>query len=496
MNKQDRFDRFTERARKVLSLAQEEAHRLMHNTIGTEHILLGLIREGQGIAAHVLTHMGADLQGLRNATVQLIERGSFPMLGEIGLSSEAKEAVQTAMDEARRMHHHLVGTEHLLLGLAYTTECRANQILQSVGINLVDLRIRTLQAISQSGSSSIPRRASGTMSSAADPGVQSEQRTQQFDKFTERARRALSLAQEEAQRFQHNYIGTEHLLLGLVSEGEGVAAQVLTRLGVELNAVRESVEFIIGRGDRIILGEIGLTPRSKKVIELAVDEARRLQHHYIGTEHLLLGLVREGEGIAAGVLMSLGVELKHVRGAILKILSQDKRAPTEATPESTAVPSQQWKSRNNFDDYHFTEQVEKVLSYAQQEAFDLQHRYVATEHLLLGLLREEGDGAAQILKSLGADLTRTRAGIETFVGRGERTTLGEVPLTPLARAQIHLAADEADRLEQNPISTEHLLLGLVREGEGIASSILGSLGVSLEMVRSKTLLFLEERKQQ
>src|SRR6202790_377626 len=143
-----------------------------------------------------------------------------------------------------------------------------------------------------------------------------------FDKFTERARKVLSLAQEEAQRFQHNYIGTEHLLLGLVREGEGVAAKVLSNLGVELNKVRSAVEFIIGRGDRIVLGEIGLTPRAKKVIELAVDEARRLNHHYIGTEHLLLGLVREGEGIAAGVLESLGVNLERVRAETTRILSQ------------------------------------------------------------------------------------------------------------------------------------------------------------------------------
>ncbi len=144
-----------------------------------------------------------------------------------------------------------------------------------------------------------------------------------FDKFTERARKVLSLAQEEAQRFQHNYIGTEHLLLGLVREGEGVAAKVLSNLGVELNKVRSAVEFIIGRGDRIVLGEIGLTPRAKKVIELAVDEARRLTHRYIGTEHLLLGLVREGEGIAAGVLESLGVNLEKVRAQTLEALKTD-----------------------------------------------------------------------------------------------------------------------------------------------------------------------------
>ena len=143
-----------------------------------------------------------------------------------------------------------------------------------------------------------------------------------FDKFTERARRVLTLAQEEAQRFNHNYIGTEHLLLGLVREGDGVAAKVLSNLGVELSKVRSAVEFIIGRGDRATVGEIGLTPRAKKVIELAVDEARRLSHHYIGTEHLLLGLVREGEGIAASVLESLGVNLERVRAETTRILSQ------------------------------------------------------------------------------------------------------------------------------------------------------------------------------
>jgi len=145
-----------------------------------------------------------------------------------------------------------------------------------------------------------------------------------FDKFSERARRVLTLAQEEAQRFNHNYIGTEHLLLGLVREGEGVAAKVLANLGVELNKVRSAVEFIIGRGDRAVLGEIGLTPRAKKVIELAVDEARRLNHGYIGTEHLLLGLVREGEGIAAGVLESLGVNLERVRAETTRILAQNQ----------------------------------------------------------------------------------------------------------------------------------------------------------------------------
>ncbi|MCK5429657.1 MAG: AAA family ATPase, partial [Anaerolineales bacterium] len=146
-----------------------------------------------------------------------------------------------------------------------------------------------------------------------------------FEKFTDRARRVLTYAQEEAERFNHSHIGTEHVLLGLVREDDGVAAKAFVNLGIEPNKVRASVEFMIGKGEKATTGEIGLTPRAKKVIELAVDEARRLNHHYIGTEHLLLGLLREGEGVAANVMESLGVNLEKARTEINNILS--KNAP-------------------------------------------------------------------------------------------------------------------------------------------------------------------------
>lgn len=166
-----------------------------------------------------------------------------------------------------------------------------------------------------------------------------------FEKFTERARKVLTLAQEEAHRFNHSYLGTEHLLLGLVREGDGVAARVLGSKGVQLPKVRSAVEFIVGRGDSMIVGEIGLTPRAQNVIKLAVDEARRLNHHYIGTEHLLLGLLREGEGIACGVLESLGVNLEAVRGDVLQVVShnsgdQPADSISGAAPARSDLPPQ------------------------------------------------------------------------------------------------------------------------------------------------------------
>ncbi|MFC1925171.1 ATP-dependent Clp protease ATP-binding subunit [Chloroflexota bacterium] len=156
-----------------------------------------------------------------------------------------------------------------------------------------------------------------------------------FEKFSERARRALTYAQEEARRFNHNYIGTEHILLGLIREGDGVAIKVLTNLGVDLNKVIATVEFIIGRGEKAGSAEIGLTPRAKKVIELAVDEARRFNHNYVGTEHLLLGLLREGEGVAGGVLEGLGIDLKGVRTETTRILNQSTAQISSGARTST-----------------------------------------------------------------------------------------------------------------------------------------------------------------
>lgn len=159
-----------------------------------------------------------------------------------------------------------------------------------------------------------------------------------FDRFTERARRVLTLAQEEAQRLNHNYIGTEHLLLGLVREKEGVAARVLQNMGLGSEQVRKAVERMVGRGRRPLLGQTGLTPRTKRVIELAVEEARRMGHQYIGTEHLLLGLVREADGIAVDILRDMGVDLEMVRAQTARAIMQGRpgrsldRAKESRTP--------------------------------------------------------------------------------------------------------------------------------------------------------------------
>src|SRR5260221_8175714 len=181
---------------------------------------------------------------------------------------------------------------------------------------------------------------------AAAPGGHSHPsgRHSVFERFTDRARRVVVLAQEEARLLNHNYIGTEHILLGLIHEGEGVAAKALESLGISLEAVRNQVEEIIGQGGSSPSGHIPFTPRAKKVLELSLREALQLGHNYIGTEHILLGLIREGEGVAAQVLVKLGADLSRVRQQVIQLLSgypgkepAAAVAPTETAPSTSLV---------------------------------------------------------------------------------------------------------------------------------------------------------------
>ena len=153
-----------------------------------------------------------------------------------------------------------------------------------------------------------------------------------FERFTDRARNVVVLAQQEARLLKHNYIGTEHILLGLVRESDGLAAKALEALGIGLEAVREQVEEIIGRGQKSPSGHISFTPRGKKVLELSLREALQFGHNYIGTEHILLGIIREGEGVAAQVLVNLSGDLKTVRQQVIQLLKE--KPTTEELPQA------------------------------------------------------------------------------------------------------------------------------------------------------------------
>ncbi|MGC1193455.1 MAG: Clp protease N-terminal domain-containing protein, partial [Candidatus Dormiibacterota bacterium] len=237
-----------------------------------------------------------------------------------------------------------------------------------------------------------------------------------FERFTEKAKKVLTLAQDEAEKSHHSYIGTEHLLLGLLREEEGLAAKVLANLGVEIDQVRDTIGSMRHRNERYTAQQIISTSRVKRVIEIAFEEAKRMNNTYVGTEHLLLGLQIEGECIAAHVLEDLGANLDKVRHELDSLLKEqgpeDEPPPGPQSRWSTYSYSDQKSEsfllgRREFGDLGlFTSEARSALALGEEEAERSTVGYFGTEHLLAGLVRQAEGTAARVLLALGVDLPR------------------------------------------------------------------------------------------
>ncbi len=302
-----------------------------------------------------------------------------------------------------------------------------------------------------------------------------------FDRFNDRAKRVLALAQDEAIRHNHNYIGTEHLLAGLLRDGDTVAARALTSLGIELVKVRTALEFMVGRGDQTTSpSEITLSPRTKKVIELAIDEARRMGHGWIGSEHLLLGLIREGEGIASGIIESLGVTLPALRARVLELIGESGTP----TPSSYAAPRPtRAYGHGPFD--RFTDRAKRVLALAQDEAIRMGHGYIGPEHLLLGLARlhemsHPDEAMKRIFDALGVTLEQLRTELGKIIPPSERKS-SEITLSPETKEVLQFVHESAP---DKPVVPEDLLLAIVHDEQSFGAQLLARLGVTPERVRA------------
>jgi ATP-dependent Clp protease ATP-binding subunit ClpA len=315
-----------------------------------------------------------------------------------------------------------------------------------------------------------------------------------FERFTDGARRALALAQEEARLLNHSFVGTEHILLGLISEGRGVAAEVFTELDITLEAGRAKVEEIIGQSGTAPMGTPPLTPRTMAVLDLSRLEAHDLGHNYIGTEHMLLGLLDEGD-VAVLILISLGIEPEQLRASVLEkmslggqpwIVSTDDWDRTPAAPLEAPI----FRAERGFA--LFTDEARRVLLLARDEAHLLSHDFVDTEHLLLGILRGGGGIAFTVLAEVGITLEAARQEVQDRSGQTGSPPSEQAPLTPRSRKVLELSLREARQLGHNEIGPEDILLGLVREGEGLASQVLVSLGAGLVTLRQEVLLIIAD----
>jgi ATP-dependent Clp protease ATP-binding subunit ClpA len=235
-----------------------------------------------------------------------------------------------------------------------------------------------------------------------------------FERFTDRARRVVVLAQDEARMLGHGYIGTEHILLGLIQEGAGIAAQALESLGISLAAVRLRVQEIIGAGVAAPPGHIPFTPRAKKVLEFSLREAMQLGHDYIGTEHILLGLIREGDGVAAQVLQKLGADLDRVRATVIELLSASPRAEGGRS-RGELIP---WRLR-------FSSAAAEIVRLAHSSALDRGHELIEPTDLLTGLVVSDDPSVVEALRSWGIDLARVRERIEELATKEEENEGGD-----------------------------------------------------------------------
>lgn len=282
-----------------------------------------------------------------------------------------------------------------------------------------------------------------------------------FDRFNDRAKRVLALAQDEAIRLGHRHLGSEHLLLGLVREGEGVAARALDALGVKLAELRRAVESRVPRAESPTApSEVTLTPRAKKIIELAIEESRALGHSHVGTEHLLLGLVREGEGVAADALTSLGVSLEKLRQQVIATIGQQHG--------SSPLPGRFGQA---------SEGIQRTMTVAAEEALALGHDWVGSEHMLLAILKPAlPHSAVALLATQNVTHETALAAVLAAVPRKEGRPKSAA-LTPRAQKIVGYANGYADALPTND-ATAALLVALLREEDGVAAKVLRGLGAS------------------
>jgi ATP-dependent Clp protease ATP-binding subunit ClpA len=334
------FERFTERARQVVVLAQDEARTLGHGRIGTEHLLLGILRE-EGAAAQALTEAGLSLERARETVAALVGSDEEPSTGQIPFTPMAKHALELALREALSLGHSYIGTEHVLLGVLLQRSGTAACVLRDCSVD-TSVIVTALGLEGQVDPAALRPDADARPDRPGDPifggrGIASRirrgsarvsvsrsrsagEREGMFTRFTDQARQVVVLAQDEARALKHDYIGTEHILLGLLREKEGLAARVLESLDITLEAAQAQVARIVGWGDEASGGQLPFTPRAKKVLELALREALSLGHTYIGTEHILLGLVRENAGVAARILLDFDADSEKVRDEVVRML--------------------------------------------------------------------------------------------------------------------------------------------------------------------------------
>lgn len=460
------LDKFTEKALKAVIVSQQEAKRLSHYQIGTEHLLLGLMAEGTGIPIRVLKAVGVTLEALRRQVkleVPKIDESSKST--EISFSVQAIKALKLATDKAKALGYIYVGSEHIFIALLSSEKFGSVQVLKDMDVDLTRIKETVTRiTVKRSLNRAHPEIQSSKKLTEITKAIQSKFYDIPFTLEDETTTEVINLAKEEMQLRGNDTIGTEHLMLALTKSENTSLKLLLEEEGINYQKLEE---YLTNNSNRI--GEYEgvnyqLTPVAYTTLESAYEISTNLGYGVVKPEHILLGMLKEDKGKVLEILRGFSIEPKSLYKKIIYPIEKQK-PPTLS-----------------------------IIKLAKEEARRLEYNVVGTEHILLGLLCVGIGIASQVLTDLGITLKDARQEVENLIGYGSSDYSREMTFTPRAKRLLEIAWEEAKKLGEKHIESEHLLLAIIRLKDCMAMGVLAGLGVDSIEIKQGVMSAMEEKK--
>ncbi|MDD3012110.1 MAG: Clp protease N-terminal domain-containing protein [Candidatus Gastranaerophilales bacterium] len=453
------FERFTEKAIKVITYSQEEASIAGHPRLYPEHILLGIMREGTGIAARFLRTADLKVDVLRDKINDsiVIKQGEKTLFEGLAFSSAAKKVLQKSSDVAKSLRTNYINPEHLFLALLSEDNSTIINLLKDFNVDIERIKSSVIRVVEQKAkTSSHPEDSLKSQSFVSKYFFASTSEESELNQI-------ISSAKEILYNSSYEILGTEQILLAMLENKDSSISVLLENEGINLQNFSEKLENINTRSDEYFQNELPFTPKAYFAIDLAHEYAKELGSTDLKPEHLLLGILGEKSGLAYRVLKELGLDTTSLFNKVLKPIEKQK-------PETLTI-----------------------VRLAREEARKLGHNAVGTEQILLGIIGEGTGIGASVLKDLGITLKDARIEVEKIIGIGNCRIEKETTLTPRVKKLLEIAWEKAKKYSSQRIESEHLLLGITKEKECMAMKVLQNLGVDVLEIRQGILKAIEKK---
>jgi ATP-dependent Clp protease ATP-binding subunit ClpA len=461
------LDKFTEKALKAVINSQEEARRLSHPKIGTEHLLLGLLVEGTGIPARVLRAVGLTVEELRSQVAKSVPGGAAILTKQgVSFSNQAIQSLKAATEKAKSLGYIYVGSEHIFMALLSHENYGAIKVLKELDID-IDRIVDTVTRITvkRSLNRAHPEIQLSKKLTEISKAIKSRTYDVPFNIEDKETLNLLNNAKEEMKAIQNDTIGTEHLLLALAKFNSSKIQEKLEAENLTYNNIIEYLSIFQDRSAEYTGVNYQLTPVAYYVLEKAHEISTTLGSGTVTPEHIILSLLKEDKGIASLITKHYSINTQDLYRNIIEPIEK-QRPPTLS-----------------------------IMRLAQEEARSLDYSVVGTEHILLGLLSVGIGLASKVLHNLGVNLNDAREEVKKVVGYGTARDHAEITYTPRAKKLLELAWDEAKQLQDTRIESEHLLLAIIRLKDCMAMTVLTGLGVDAVEIRQGIMAIQEETRQ-